>query len=250
METNKYLQRIGFAGNPRPDLDTLIELHRTHLFSVPFENLDIHLGKEIILDTNRFYDKIVLNNRGGFCYELNGLFYELLTVIGYNVKMISVRVANSKGGFGPDFDHIALIVKLEGEWLVDVGFGDSFILPIKLELDLPQPQYEYVYKIVNHEEEYLKLARSLDGKEFNDQYIFTKKERALDEYTEMCIHNQTSPKTMFTQKRICTLANEEGRATLSDLKLIVTKNGNKSETILKDEDEFKLNLQKYFNITI
>ncbi len=248
MELNKYLQRIGFKDKHKPDVETLFQFHRAHLFTVPFENLDIHLGKEIILDTEKFYEKIVLSNRGGFCYELNGLFFTLLKQLGYDAKMISARVANSKGGFGKDFDHMAIIVKLDDEWLVDVGFGDSFILPIKLEIDLLQPQYGFIYKIVKHDDENLKLMRSQDGNEFNDQYIFTRKERALEEYTKMCIYNQTSPQTSFTQKRICTLATEDGRITLSDLKLIITQNGVKTETQLKDEEEFNLNLRKHFKI--
>lgn len=250
MEVIKYLQRIGFKGKPMPEAETLIELHRAHLFTVPFENLDIHLGKEIILDAEKFYEKIVLSNRGGFCYELNGLFFTLLKRLGYDAKMISARVANSKGGFGKDFDHMAIIVKLDDEWLVDVGFGDSFILPIKLEIDLPQPQYGFIYKIVKHEDEYLKLIRSQDGSEFKDQYIFTRKGRALEEYKEMCIYNQTSPQTSFTQKRICTLATEDGRITLSDLKLIITQNGVKTETMLKSEEEYLTCLKKYFNIDV
>ncbi len=250
MEVNKYLQRIGSNENPKTNLDTLIQLHKFHLFNVPFENLDIHLGREIILDTNKFYNKIVLNNRGGFCYELNGLFFDLLSHLGYKAKMISARVANSKGGFGKEFDHMAIIVKLDDEWLVDVGFGDSFIEPLKFEIELPQKQYGMTYKIVKHDEDYFKLQRSSDGEKYIGQYIFKLDKRALSDYTEMCVHNQTSPTTMFTQKRICTRATEDGRVTLSDLKLIITKGGVKTETQLKDEEEYKLNLQKLFKINI
>ncbi len=250
MDVTKYLSRIGISSNVKPDLQTLIKLHKSHILNVSFENLDIHLGREITLDLEKFYTKIVLNNRGGFCYELNGSFYNLLSKLGYDVIMISVRVANSKGDFGKEFDHMALIVKLEEEWLVDVGFGDSFIEPVKLELELPQKQYGMIYKIGKHDEEYFKLQKSSDGEKFIDQYIFTLKERELNEYTEMCIHNQTSPTSMFTQKRICTMATENGRMTLSDLKLIISNNGEKNETTLNNEDEFQDCLRNYFKIKI
>lgn len=250
MEIRKYLFRIGINSQLTTDLQTLIELHKSHILNVPFENLDIHLGREITLDFEKFYTKIVIDNRGGFCYELNGSFYNLLINLGYKAKMISARVANSKGDFGKEFDHMAIIIKLVDEWLVDVGFGDSFIEPIKFELELPQKQYGMTYKIVKHDEDYFKLQKSSDGVNYIDQYIFTLNERKLSDYTEMCIHNQTSPTTMFTQKRICTMATEEGRITLSDLKLIITKDGVKTETQLKDEDEYKVNLQKLFNINV
>ncbi|MCL5027707.1 MAG: arylamine N-acetyltransferase [Bacteroidetes bacterium] len=248
MEIKKYLSRIGINSQQNPNLQTLIALHKSHILNVPFENLDIHLGREIILDFEKFYTKIVINNRGGFCYELNGSFFSLLTNLGYNGKMISARVANSKGDFGKEFDHMAIIVKLDDEWLVDVGFGDSFIEPLKIELELTQKQYGRTYKIIKHDEDYFKLMRSLDGNKFEDQYIFTLKERALNDFNEMCIYNQTSPQTSFTQKRICTMATEDGRVTLSDLKLIINKDGVKTETQLKDEEEFNLNLRKYFKI--
>ncbi len=250
MDLKKYLERINFQGNVEPDLNTLIELHKTHLFNVPFENLDIHLGRKIILDTEEFYNKIVLNNRGGFCYELNGLFYKLLREIGFKVRMVSARVTNGKGDFGKDFDHMALIVNLEDEWLVDVGFGDSFILPVKIQSDAPQQQFGFLYKVEKYKDEYLKLSRSSGDGVFKDQYIFTLKERKLEEFNEMCIHNQTSPTTMFTQKRICTLAASDGRKTLSNLKFIVTKDGSKSETDLSSEAEYSGALKKYFGIII
>ena len=250
MDVKKYLSRIGISSQLKPDLHTLIKLHKSHILNVPFENLDIHLGREITLDFKKFYTKIVINNRGGFCYELNGSFYNLLANLGYKAKMVSARVANSKGDFGKEFDHMAIIVKLDDEWLVDVGFGDSFIEPIKFELELPQKRYGMIYKIVKHDEDYFKLQKSSDGVNYIDQYIFTLNERKLSDYTEMCIHNQTSPTTMFTHKRICTIATEDGRITLSDLKLIRTIGGEKIETILNNENEFQECLKTYFKINI
>ena len=88
----KYLKRIKFDKTPKPDLDTLKELHQAHLLNIPFENLDIHLKKEISTDSGRLFDKIVNNSRGGFSYELNGLFNELLVSLGYETTIVSARV--------------------------------------------------------------------------------------------------------------------------------------------------------------
>src|SRR5688572_4403214 len=113
VETDAYLERIGYRGPRDPTIATLRELHHTHLMSVPFENLDIHLGREIVLDEQRMLAKLVGERRGGFCYELNGAFASLLRAIGFEVTMLSARVAKSAGGFGPEFDHLLLRIELD-----------------------------------------------------------------------------------------------------------------------------------------
>ncbi|TDI15991.1 MAG: arylamine N-acetyltransferase, partial [Acidobacteria bacterium] len=92
MEINAYLKRIGYRGSRQPTAETLRQLHRAHLLAVPFENLDIPLGHPIVLSLPSFYDKIVRRRRGGFCYELNGLFGWLLEQLGFTVVMLSARV--------------------------------------------------------------------------------------------------------------------------------------------------------------
>jgi arylamine N-acetyltransferase len=130
MDLEAYLRRIEYDGPRHPSASTLRSLHRQHLFTVPFENLDIPLKIPIRLELPLLYDKIVVRRRGGFCYELNGLFCELLTAMGFQVCMLSARVRRDHGGFGPEFDHMLLKVQLDEPWLVDVGFGESFVDPI------------------------------------------------------------------------------------------------------------------------
>src|SRR5262245_27861823 len=120
-----YLGRIGYTGSRAPTLEVLRALHRAHLYAVPFENLDIHAGRRIVLDQDALFQKVVTHRRGGFCYELNGLFAALLRKLGFDVTLLSGRVHND-GGFGPEYDHMTLLVKLDGRWLADVGFGSSF----------------------------------------------------------------------------------------------------------------------------
>src|SRR5467141_2221875 len=104
MDTEAYLERIGYRGPTRPSLNVLRGLHRRHLLSIPFENLDIQLHRPIILSEAAFHDKIIKHHHGGFCYELNGLFANLLEEMGFKVSMLSARVARKSGGFSPDFD--------------------------------------------------------------------------------------------------------------------------------------------------
>jgi arylamine N-acetyltransferase len=110
------------------------------MLAVPFENLDISLGRKIICDESRFLHKIVNERRGGFCYEMNGAFAELLRALGFKVTLLSARVSGGDGSEGPEFDHLALRVDLDQPWLADVGFGDSFVEPLLLEPGLEQAQ--------------------------------------------------------------------------------------------------------------
>jgi N-hydroxyarylamine O-acetyltransferase len=126
MNVEDYLQRLGYNGDRIPNAETLRNLHHAHLLAVPFENLDIHLGRPIVLDEKSLYEKIVRRRRGGFCYEANGLFAALLRELGFNVALLSARVMDG-GKLGPEFDHLTLLVQLEERWLADVGFGDSFL---------------------------------------------------------------------------------------------------------------------------
>src|SRR2546427_10996750 len=121
MKSKTYTERIGYRGPLRPTVEVLRKLQRGHMLSVPFENLDIHLGRPIIQSGNAFYDKIVKHRRGGFCYELNGSFASLLKKLGFKVSMLSAGVARRGGGFSPDFDHMTLLVQLKKPWLAGRG---------------------------------------------------------------------------------------------------------------------------------
>src|SRR5512146_954327 len=106
-----YLNRIHYSGPLEPTAETLRQLHRAHLYSVPFENLDIHLGRPIRLEEEALFVKIVTARRGGFCYELNGLFSRLLTGLGYQVTLLNARGVHEDGSYSIDFDHLALQVR-------------------------------------------------------------------------------------------------------------------------------------------
>lgn len=251
MVINKYLKRINLHSEVKPDLETLRSLHRQHLYNVPFENLDIHCGRKIVLEKNKLLQKIIGEGRGGFCYELNGAFYELLTTAGFKVKRISAGVCDDGENYGPDFDHMALIVNINGEeFLADVGFGDSFIEPLKFNLDEIQKDIKDYFRISKSEDkQYYILSRSSDGNNFLPQYRFTTASRELNEYDEMCRYHQTSPLSHFTQKVICSMAVETGRVSLSDLKFIRTVDGVKSQKDIT-ETEFCTLLKTHFNISL
>lgn len=148
MDVSAYLDRINYHGPLSPTPEVLRDLHRAHMFTVPFENLDIHIPREIVCDEKHFIHKVVNERRGGFCYELNGAFAALLRALGFHVTLLSARVPCADGSDGPEFDHLTLRVDLDEPWLADVGFGDSFLEPLRLQPGRKQTQGDRVYRIV------------------------------------------------------------------------------------------------------
>jgi N-hydroxyarylamine O-acetyltransferase len=131
-DVKRCLARIGHSGPTEPTLETLRALQKAFLLHVPFENLDIHLGREIRLSSKHIYEKIVLKRRGGFCYECNMLFFDLLDALGFRVEYLPARMVK-RAAVGPEFDHMVLLVALEHKYLVDVGNGQSCREPLRID---------------------------------------------------------------------------------------------------------------------
>jgi len=229
-----YLNRICYAGPTAPTPETLQAVHRAHMFNVPFENLDIYLGREIVCDEARFLHKIVTERRGGFCYELNGAFAALLRALGFQVTLLSARVAGADGSDGPEFDHLTLRVDLEDPWLADVGFGDGFLEPLRLNSGLEQPQIGRIYRLTDAEGVF-GVEVGTNGK-WKKEYSFTLQPHQLSDFAGMCHYHQASPDSSFTHSRTCSRATPDGRVTLSNGKLIETHNESRKEKTLTDAE--------------
>jgi N-hydroxyarylamine O-acetyltransferase len=241
-----YLDRIHYQGPVTPSTEVLRSLHRAHMFAVPFENLDIGLGREIICDEGRVLHKIVTERRGGFCYEMNGALAALLRALGFKVSLLSARVSGD-GSDGPEFDHLTLRVELEESWLADVGFGDSFVEPLLLEPDIEQEQFARRYRLTSAASG-LCLEANTDGA-WMKQYVFTLQARQLSEFAAMCHYHQTSPDSPFTRKRVCSLATPEGRITVTGDKLIETRNGVREEWALTEDERLAI-LRERFGVNL
>ncbi|ANS41810.1 arylamine N-acetyltransferase family protein [Serratia inhibens] len=251
MDRQRYLQHIGFAGIPQADLLTLQQLHRCHMLSVPFENLSIIYRQGIHLEEPALFNKIVERNRGGFCYELNRLFAALLKDIGFNVQFISGEIRARDGSFGAPFDHMALKVELDQPYLVDVGFGDSFLTPLKITTTEQQPQTSGTFHLEQEGETYYLERRNGDNRSHaKTLYRFTLQAREPSEFDGMCHYHSTSPQSHFTQRLVCSRPTENGRVTLSENKLIVTEDHQRHESTLHSEDERRAALMRYFRIDL
>lgn len=225
-----YLERIGVGQPPPPTIEGLRALHTAHLERVPFENLSIHLGEEILLEPEALVAKLVDRRRGGFCYELNGAFSALLRALGFDVTLLAARV-HAPGGIGPPFDHMCLRINLGEPWLADVGFGDNFRLPLRLDSRDDQIDDAGTFRIVTTGEAELDVLR--DGE---PQYRFDLAPRVLPDYDAMCRYHQTSPESHFTRNTVCSLATPAGRVTIRGRTMIVTRDGNREEHTLTDRE--------------
>jgi N-hydroxyarylamine O-acetyltransferase len=249
LDVTSYLARIDYSGPSTPTSETLREIHRAHLLAVPFENLDISLGRPIAIDEDAILRKIVERRRGGFCYELNGAFAALLRALGFRVTLLSARVSRESGGESPEFDHLALRVDLEQPWLADVGFGELFMEPLALEPDKVQQDPAAAFRLLQFGERLQLEKLEADGR-WKREYSFSLVPRSLEDFSARCQFHQTSPESHFTQNRICTRATPEGRITLSEMKLIVTRKGMREERMLSSEEERIDLLREAFGIRL
>ncbi len=223
----RYLDRIEYAGPPidEPSERTLSALHESHLRTVPFENLDVIGGRPIELGPEAAFEKVVERRRGGFCYELNGLFEWLLSELGFETTLVSCRMRRNDGGFGPAFDHVAVLVHLDDWVLADVGAGIFARSPLPMNGTV-RTGVEGSFRVVHRAgNEY--VVETDDGDGWETKYRFTTEDRTLDEFAETCAYHQSSPESGFTKRFTCTRATPTGRITLSASSLTTTTNGRK-----------------------
>ena len=252
MDLTAYLDRLHYHSSLEPTASTLRALHMAHLQHVPFENLDICQRRLFDLDPAALFDKIVTRRRGGFCYELNGLFALLLEQLGFSVTRLAARVMDKDGILGPEFDHLTLQVRCPDEsasWLADVGFGDSFLEPLHFEEQAEQPDGLRAYRIEHVEQDRWVWERDYD-RTWARQYRFDLQPRHLSDFDAMCVWQQTSPDSSFLTRRICTRATPDGRITLRDMRLVTTINGQRRERVLESEADCEVVLHEHFGIVL
>lgn len=254
IDVPAYLARIGYHGSVAPTLPVLQALHLAHLRHVPFENLDIHLGRPISLAEDDLFAKVVGRRRGGFCYELNGLFAALLREIGYEVTLLAAQFPLPDGREPIACDHLVLRVAAPGmaPVLADVAAGrNGFASPLAIDGDAAQaqPAAGASFRLLP-EEGAIRLWRLEPGSEWERGYRFTWQPRQLMDFAEGCRYHQTSPDSGFTQKRICTLLTPTGRVTLADDVLITTRCGNRHEEPLPDDAAWLAALDVHFGIVL
>ncbi|MGX1490173.1 arylamine N-acetyltransferase family protein [Streptomyces tendae] len=246
VEIDAYLSRLGAERPARPTADALRELHLRHLRTVPFENLSIHLGEEIVLEEKRLVDKVVGAGRGGFCYELNGAFGALLGALGFEVTLLAARVHGNEGRLGIPYDHMALEVRTAdgGAWLADVGFGAHSHHPLALGTGEEQVDPAGVFRIVEAGPDAagVRGGREADLDVVMDgrpEYRLERRPRVLADFVSGAWWHSTSPASHFTQSLVCSrVTGEGGRITLSGRTFKETAaDGTRTERELATDEE-------------
>jgi N-hydroxyarylamine O-acetyltransferase len=227
VNVGAYLDRIGYASAVEPTHVVLAALQRAHMLTVPFENLDIALGRRLVLDRRDNYAKIVERRRGGWCFELNGLFGWLLEQLGYGVTLLGSRVDGERGP-GLELAHLLLRVDLDRPYLVDVGFGEGSLEPVPLE--------QVADGVMRHR----------DGL----NVVFTNTSRRLEEFQGMSDFLQTSPDSGFVRARTCTVALPDGRLRLRELVLTERHGDEVSERELAGVQEWRNCLLERFGVAL
>ncbi len=245
MELDAYLRRIG-EDEGDPTLDTLNRLHRAHLRAIAYENLDIHLGRTLSLDEAQIYDKIVTRGRGGWCYEMNGLFAWALREIGFDVTLLASDVTSEFVGDGSGGEHLILLVKLDKPYLVDVGFGNGLQLPISLEVGT-YPQGFLTYGLLNDTAaggRWYFLNQLYGGAGF----VFTLQPRDLAYFTATCHRLQTSPESGFVRATVCHRFTPEGIITLHGAVLRTISAQGASDQIVDNAASYEQVLNSQFDL--
>ncbi len=227
LKLHRYLRRIGYGGPLSATKLTLHNLHRHHALAIPFENIDVQLGTVPSLDHDAIFDKLVVRERGGWCFEMNLLFAWVLRQIGIRADVIGATVNRSKAVEGAAINHVALLVHLDQPYLADVGFGNGFLMPAPLtegtfndgRFDFKLTCHGNYWRFYNHrdngatydfsgdpieqdaiEAANLSLATSDDSpfvqtlvvSRLTDNGVTTLTNTALREYTQAAIHEETA----------------------------------------------------------
>jgi N-hydroxyarylamine O-acetyltransferase len=245
-----YLERIGYRGAALPDAATLTALHRAHRMAVTFENLDIMLGRGIALAPERLFGKIVAARRGGYCFEQNALFLEILQAIGFEARPLLARVWLMAEGIPPR-THTLNLVGLDGAaLLVDVGFGGSFLPPLKLEEGVETKTADGARHRLRADEDHGWMLERDGGEGWGRQYSFT-----LDPVwpadLEMANHfTATRPGTRFTTLCIASATTADGYVSLIDRALTTSRMGRSEVREIADSQDYRRVLVETFGLAL
>ena len=248
MDVDAYLARVGYEGTLEPTPATLYALHRAHLLAIPYENLDIHLGRTLTLSLPDIFDKLVTQKRGGWCFEMNGLFAWVLRELGFSVTLLGAAVVRPNAPLKVQLDrlpdHLSLRVDLERPYLADVGFGDGLLEPLPLEpgayrqgfFDFALTQTEDVWYFQNHPH------GAAPG------FVFGLEPHRLADFAETCTTLQTSPESGFVRVTVCQRMTETGVVTLRGAIFREVTAAGVEERVLGSAEDFDRVLRERFGL--
>ncbi len=248
MDFARYLDRMGYDGPLEPRHETLAALQRAHLLAVPFDSLDCNLGNPVSVAPEDAYRKVVEHNRGGFCFELNGLFAELLAHLGFEVTRFAARPFTHGNELAAPFAHLSLVVQLERRWLVDVGFGFDFAFePLDLDAEGVQERDDQRFVIAPDREAL--VAEEIGAAPIRNGYRLELEPVGQAAFAERCRIFSTDPDSGFVRDGPVMQRFRDGRVRVTRSKLSSSRPGGVSRPIA-DEDDWRSELASQFGLVV
>ncbi len=245
-----YLKRIKHSGEVQLDEEGLRLLLHHQLFSIPFENFDVLLGRPILLDPASLFDKLVSRPRGGYCFELNGLFLQALQYFGFQVRALLARVHISGSPVVGRGHQVSLVTINERKWLTDVGFGAfNMRAPIPLEIDRVNHFDTQTLRLAEVEN-YGTMLQVLHKDRWQDLYSFDMEYAGPGDIKFGNYYTSTHPDSIFTGNRIASLQTREGRNSINNNVLRTVTDGKEQIVELADDNRYLEILEKYFGIEL
>ena len=242
-----YFERIGYAGDRTPKRATLDALHLAHATHIPFENLDILLGRPIRLDLASLQAKLVRGRRGGYCFEQNRLFAAVLEALGFAVTPLAARVRFGTSAVLPR-THMLLQVDVDGSpLLADVGFGIfGLLLPVPLDESGESRQFAWTYRVAREAGQYVLQLRK--GVAWSDLYAFTLERQYPVDYEMANHYTSTHPSSRFVLAPIAQRSTPDVRRMLRDGTYSEHRGETVTQRTLADDDELLEVLAEEFEL--
>ncbi|MDO8322534.1 MAG: arylamine N-acetyltransferase [Phenylobacterium sp.] len=247
MDLDAYLARIGYAGAPRADLETLTAIHRAHLLAIPYENLDVQLQRPGDVSVQHAFDKLVTQRRGGWCYEMNGLLGWALAEIGFKVTRMAGAVGRTERGEISHGNHLVLRVDLDRPYIADVGFGDGVLEPVALAVG-PMTVADYDFRLEKLDADWWRFHNhALGGAPYFD---FTEAAASDTTLNITCQWLRTSPDSIFTQFPIVQRHTPDGLVILLGRTLRRVRPGERTQALIESADAFVDILAREFGLDV
>jgi N-hydroxyarylamine O-acetyltransferase len=248
MRVENYLKRIGLDASIKPDLDSLRALHRAHLMSISYENLDVQLGRPVTIDIPAVYEKIVENGRGGWCYEMNGIFGWALHELGFRVTRATGAVMREVMGDASAGNHLVLKVELdEGVYLADVGFGDGPLEPLAVTPGKFAAN-GFDFDVMRVDDAWWRLRNHPQGGAPSFDFNLAPADETL--FATKCNWLQTAPDSIFVQNALCMRHTRSGISILRGRVLRSVTPEASSEHVIKSAGDFQSVIESVFALNL
>jgi len=246
-ELKHYFKRIGYEGSPKLDFETLRAIHQLQSDMITYENLDVQLGRPVGRAIAPIFEKIVVQGRGGWCYEQNGLLCWALEALGFRVSQHAGGVMRDANGQGSVGNHLVLIVDIDKPYLADCGFGDGIIEPLPLAVGR-YAQRGLGFALSETDDGWWRFHNHAHGAAANFDFRSEPADQAL--LDERCHWLQTDPQSGFVLNAVCQRYHHDAHYTLRGKVLKTLRDGVVEQRQLADQAEYETVLSEVFALRI